>query len=363
MTQVLAATIAVYIGTSPGKGQTPGIYLSQFNPATGELSKPALVAKAKRPSFLAAHPTAPFLYACDETDGTAGHKSGGVIGFRVDPASFALTEINGAMSAGLGPCFVEVAPSGRTLLTANYGNGAVASLPIDPATGKLSEAVGKDQHQGKGPNAKRQDGPHAHCFRVDPTGKFALSADLGTDDVFVYALGDDSSLTPTNPPTIKLAPGSGPRHLAFSKDGKFLYVGTEMGNTVTAFAWDGATGRAKEIQTISTLPADFKGTSYVAEVTASPNGKFLYVSNRGHDSIACFAIDASTGQLALKSHASTLGKFPRHFALDPSGNWMIVGNQNSGDLFVFKVDQETGALTPTGAKTEVPAPTCIRFWR
>jgi 6-phosphogluconolactonase len=364
-TTASAGDSLVFIGTSPGSSDVGavGIYVCRMNPSTGALSEPTLAAPAKRPSFLAQHPTLRVLYACDETSDNAGKKGGGVLSFSVEPATGKLAPMNQQMSGGLGPCFVEVDPTGGTLLVANYGSGSVASLPLDAATGKISPTASVDQHEGTGPDAKRQTGPHAHSFRVDPSGKFALSPDLGTDRVMVYQLDASAGkVTANDPPSASVAPGAGPRHLAFSKDGKFAYVSNEMGNTVTAFAWDSAKGTVSEIQTISTLPEGFSGTSYVAEVTVAPNGKFLYVSNRGHDTIAVFEIDPATGKLTTRGETPTGGNFPRHFAIDPTGKFMIVGNQNSGTLVVFAIDAQTGALKATGSTVKVPGPTCVRFW-
>jgi 6-phosphogluconolactonase len=312
------------------------------------------------------HPNGKFLYACDEMVDPAGKKSGGVVAFAVDdPASGKLSKLNEESSGGVGPCFVEVDPSGKALLVANYVSGAVAVLPIDPASGKLSAPTSIDQHQGAGPNEKRQAGPHAHCFRVDPSGKFALSCDLGTDKVMIYRLDAAAGkITPNDPPFATLTPGAGPRHMAFSPDGKIFYINGEMGGIVTAFAWDSEKGTLNEIQTVPTLPADYGGAAAntTAQVLVSPNGKFFYVSNRGHDSIATFAIDSSSGKLTPRGFTPTGGKVPRNFAIAPGGKFMIVGNQNSNELIVFKMDPESGALTQTDVKVSVPSPTCVMFW-
>jgi 6-phosphogluconolactonase len=360
-----AAEIPLYIGTSGNPdADDAGIYLCRFDADTGTLSPPQFAAHVRRPSFLAAHPGGRFLYACDEMVDSAGKKSGGTMGFAVDPASGKLSPLNESSSGGAGPCFVEVDPSGRVLLVANYGSGSVAAVPIDPDTGKLAAPSTTEQHQGKSANEKRQTGPHAHCFRVDPTGKFALSCDLGTDKVMVYRLDPAAQkFTPNEPPFASTAPGAGPRHIAFAPGGKHCYINGEMGETVTAYAWDGEKGTLSEIQTISTLPSDWKGTNNTtAEVAVAPDGKFLYVSNRGHDSIAIFAIDPSSGKLAARGHAPTGGKIPRHFAIAPGGRFMVVGNQGSNELVVFKIDPSNGELAPTGTKVSVVAPTCVRFW-
>jgi 6-phosphogluconolactonase len=363
-----ADSVRVYIGTSGNPdADTAGIYLSQFDPETGALSQPVQAGQVRRPSWVTQHPSGKFLYACDEMVDAAGKKSGGVMGFAVDPATGMLTRIDEESSGGGGPCFVEVDPSGRTLLAANYGSGSLASLPIDPATGKMSAPASTHQLQGTGPNQKRQAGPHAHCFRVDPSGKFAVGCDLGTDKVMIYRLDAAAgTVTPNDPPFGSMAGGAGPRHIAFSPDGKIFYVNGEMGQNVTAFAWDADKGALREIQTVETLPADYPAAARDANTTAqilvSPNGKFLYVSNRGHDSIAAFAIDPATGKLTPRGFTPTGGKVPRNFAIDPSGKFMIVGNQASNELVVFKIDPESGGLTKTDVKVSVVSPTCVHFW-
>ena len=360
------AQVSVYIGTSGNPdAQTAGIYLTRFDTESGALTPPELVAHVRRPSFLAAHPNGKLLYACDEMVDSAGKKSGGVIAFAVGPAGGGgkLSPLNEQSSGGGGPCFVEVDPSGRALLVANYGTGSVALLPVDPATGKLSPPTTVEQHAGTGPNEKRQTGPHAHCFRVDPTGHFALACDLGTDKAMVYRLDAAAGkFTPNDPPFAATDPGAGPRHIAFAPDGKFCYVNGEMGQTVTAYAWDGGKGMLRDVQTVATLPDDYKEpNNTTAEITVAPGGRFLYVSNRGHDSIATFAIDPPSGKLTPRGHTPTGGRIPRHFAIDPTGKFVIVGNQGSNELVVFRRDGESGALTRTDVRVSVVAPTCVRF--
>jgi 6-phosphogluconolactonase len=363
-----AGSIPVYIGTAGNPdADTAGIYLCQFNTETGALTAPKLAGHVRRPSWITPHPNGKFLYACDEMVDSGGKKSGGAIGFAVDPSTMGLMKINEESSAGGGPCFVEVDPSGRTLLIANYGTGSVAALPVDPSTGKLSAPASSDQHQGAGPNPKRQAGPHAHCFRVDPSGKFALSCDLGTDKVMIYRLDAvNAKITPNDPPFGAMTPGAGPRHIAFSPDGKIAYINGEMGGIVTAFAWDADKGTLTEIQTAPTLPSGYpdeaRAANTTAQVLVSPNGKFFYVSNRGQDSIAVFAIDPTSGKLTPRGSTQSGGKVPRNFSIAPDGKFLIVGNQNSNELVVFKMDPDTGALAQTDVKVGVPSPTCVLFW-
>ena len=358
-----------YLGTSADpKNPAAGIYACQLDEATGALSEPQLAVHTRRPSFLALSPDEKFIVACNEIDDMHGKRQGGVSSFAIGAADVAkLTLVNEQPSGGTGPCFVEIDPTGRCVLTANYASGSVAVLPIDPATGKLSPPSAKDQHAGTGPDKSRQDGPHAHSMRVAPAGAgaatpFTLACDLGVDKVFVYKLdAARGTLTPNDPSFVSTVPGGGPRHTAFSHDGRFVYVVNEMGNSVSVFAWDATRGVLTPVQTITTLPEGFHGTTKAAEVAVHPNRKFLYASNRGFDSIACFTIDESTGRLTSGPIVPTGGSFPRHFAVDPSGKWMVVAHQNSNDVVTFRIEQRTGGLAPTGAKVEAPAPTCVRF--
>jgi 6-phosphogluconolactonase len=250
---------------------------------------------------------------------------------------------------------------GKNLLVANYGGGSVAVLPIT-ADGKLAEATSFVQHKGSSADQARQSAPHGHSINLDAAGRFAFAADLGLDQVLVYQFDPSKGeLKPHDPPFASVKPGSGPRHFAFHPSGQFAYVINELANTVTAFRYDPQQGVLKEVQTISTLPEDFKGKSYTAEVVVHPRGKFLYGSNRGHDSIAIFAIDAASGRLTPQGHEPTQGKTPRNFNIDPSGAFLLAANQNSGTIVVFRIDPATGKLKPTSQSVEVPAPVCIKF--
>jgi 6-phosphogluconolactonase len=349
-----------FIGTTGGKPpmQSKGIYVCRFDADRGKFSAVELGAEAKAPSFLAIDPSGKFLYSTREASGGMGTAA-----FSIDRASGKLSRINEQPSGGTGACFVGTDATGKVLLVANYGSGHVASLPI-AEDGTLQPPASVVQDQGKGPNEKRQEGPHAHSFYADPSNRFALACDLGTDNVLVFKLdAATAKLTANDPPLAKVPAGSGPRHLAFHPNAKFAYVINELSNTVTAFAWDAERGTLREIQNITTLPADYKETSYCAEVRVHPSGKFLYGSNRGHDSIAIFAIDAASGKLEPRGFVSTGGKWPRNFEIDPTGKWLIAANEHSDDLVVFKIDQTSGQLTPTGERAPVPSPSCVRFLR
>lgn len=351
-----------YVGTytSPTTG-SKGIYLLEFDSRSGTLRSAGLAAEVASPSFLAVHPDRRFLYAVGELHEFQGRKSGAVSAFAIDAASGKLTLLNQQPSGGQGPCHVTIEPGGRYVLAANYTSGTVASLPVN-VDGRLAPPVSTAQHKGSGPNTKRQETPHAHSINLDRAGRFAFAADLGADRVFVYRFkAADGSLSPADPPWASLAPGSGPRHFAFTPDGRHAYVINELTSTVTAFSYDAERGSLKELQTVSTLPAGFSSPSFTAEVQVHPSGRFLYGSNRGHDSIAVFAIDRETGRLTALGHEPTRGQVPRNFCIDPTGMWLLAANQKSNNIFVFRIDQQTGLLTVTGDGVEVPSPVCLRL--
>ena len=352
----------VYFGTYTGE-KSKGIYLSTLDLATGKLSAPELAAELVSPSFLAIHPSGKYMYAVGEIADFQGKKAGAVSALAVDPASGKLKLVNQQPSGGGGPCHVSVDPSGKCVLAANYGGGSVCSFPIGD-DGSLKEGGSVIQHKGSSVNPQRQKEPHAHSINVDKDGHYAFAADLGLDQVLVYKLNAAHGTLEVDDhvPPAKVAAGSGPRHFAFHPSGKFAYVINELANTVVAFEYNPHHGLLTEIQSIGTLPREFSGTSYTAEVVVHPSGKFLYGSNRGHNSIAVFAIDEKTGKLTATSHQAEGIKTPRNFAVDPTGKWLLVGNQDAAGVIVFGIDQETGALKPTGSKIEVDKPVCIRFW-
>ncbi len=269
--------------------------------------------------------------------------------------------MNQQASGGSGPCHVVVDVTGKCLLVANYGSGSIAALPIH-ADGSLGEATTTIQHTGSGTNPARQAGPHAHFILPSPDNRFTLDCDLGLDKIFINHLDATAAkLTPGDPPFATVAPGSGPRHLTFSPDGKFIYVINEMGGTITVFSYAATNAAMTEVQTISTLPKDFATNSTAAEIVLHPNGKFLYGSNRGHDSIAIFVVDQKTGRLTFVEHQSTQGRTPRHVAIDPAGRWLLAENQASDSVVVFAIDAETGRLKPTGQTVSVGSPVCAVF--
>jgi 6-phosphogluconolactonase len=295
----------------------------------------------------------------------AGRKTGSVSGYAVIPETGKLKPLNSQPSGGPGPCHVTVDKEGKNLLVANYSGGSVAVLPIAD-DGSLKEPSCVIQHKGTGPNKSRQEGPHAHSINLDPAGRFAFAADLGLDKLLIYRFdAAKGTLTPSDPPFASVAPGAGPRHLAFHPNGRFAYVINEMGMTVTAFAYDAERGALKELQTVPTLPAGRETTpaDSTAEVAVHPSGKFLFGSNRGHNSIAIFSVDAETGKLTPAGHESTQGKTPRNFGIDPTGAFLLAANQDTSNVVVFRIDLKTGLLSPTGSSVQVPLPVCVKFVR
>jgi len=353
LSAVSAETIDFYIGTYTKPGGSKGIQRGSLDLATGALKLEGLAAEAKNPSFLAVHPNGKFLYAAVEG-------GGGAVGAFAIEKDGALRHLNDDSTKGAGNCHVFVDASGKNVLAANYGGGSIASLPIR-ADGSVGPATGFVQHTGQSVNPKRQSAPHAHSIYAN--GDFVYACDLGTDDVFVYRFdATKGTLVPNSPPSGKVPPGSGPRHLAFHPKGGFAYVNNEMTSAVTAFAHDAKKGTLTALQTLSTLPdsaADAAKNS-TAEIFCHPSGRFLYVSNRGHDSIAVFAIGAD-GKLTSVQHAPAKVKTPRGFALSPDGNWLVAAGQASDSLASHRIDPATGKLTPAAEVAGVGAPVCVVF--
>lgn len=354
-----AESFRVYFGTYTGK-DSQGIYVATFDSESGKLGEPQLAGELVNPSFVAIHPSKKFLYAVGEIADFQGKKTGGVSAFAIDAATGKLTLLNQQSSEGTGPCHVVVDKTGKTVLVANYGGGSCASLPI-AADGKLAKAASMIQHKGSSVDKGRQEAPHAHSINLDAANKYAFCADLGLDKILIYKFDPaTSTLTPNDPPAGVVAPGSGPRHFAFHPSGKFAYVCNEMTSTITAFAYNPETGALTELHTLSTIPQPTPGNS-TAEIVVHPSGKFVYVSNRGHDSLAMYAIDPATGKLTSLGNAPTGGKTPRNFNIDPTGKWVLAANQSSSTVVVHAIDQATGKLTPTGQSIAVGAPVCVRF--
>ena len=352
--------LLVYVGTYTG-AKSKGIYRFHLDLATGKASPVELAAETSNPSFLAIRPDHRALYAVSEIANFGGGKSGAVSAFALDPQTGGLSFLNQKSSHGGGPCYVVVDRAGKNVLVANYGGGSVAVLPIQ-SDGRLGEATAAIQHQGSGSNPQRQEAPHAHSINLDPANQYAFAADLGLDKILVYRFDPGKGTLNANAtPFATVAPGSGPRHFAFHPNGRTAYVINEMSCTVTAFTYDAGDGVLKAVQTLSTLPGGEVKEGYsTAEVQVHPSGKFLYGSNRGHHSIAIFAID-DAGRLTAAGHQPTGGKTPRNFAIDPTGAYLLAANQDSDTIVLFRIDLESGALKPTGEVVQVPMPVCVRF--
>jgi 6-phosphogluconolactonase len=348
-----------YIGTYTGE-KSKGIYRFEFDAATGKLTGQELVAETPNPTFLAIHPNKRFLYAVNEIDKFKEKKSGALSAFAINAKTGGLTLLNQQPTVGDGPCHLVLDKDGKNVLAANYGGGSTCVVPIG-ADGKLGEGTDFVQHKGSSVNKQRQEAPHAHCVDLDSANRFAFVCDLGLDKVLIFKFDPSKGkLTPNDPPSESLKGGAGPRHIAFHPNGKFAFVNNELDSTVTAMSYDAAHGTLKSLQTLSTLPKEFPGNS-TAEAEVHPSGKFVYVSNRGHNSIAIFKVDPETGKLTAAGHQTKGIKIPRNFAIDPTGAFMIVANQDGNSLVVFRIDDKTGELTPTGTEVDVPVPVCVRF--
>lgn len=356
--QAAEGDLLVYIGTYT-EGKSKGIYVSRLS-ADGSATEPKLAGEAKNPSFLAVHPNHRFLYAVNEIDTFDDGHTGGVTAFSIAPDG-ALSFLNQVSSGGAAPCFLTVDRSGGSVLVANYSGGNAEVIHIEE-NGRLGKRTDFIQHKGSGTVLPRQQTALAHCSVLDPANKFVAIADLGLDKVMVYKFDPEAgTLTPNNPPSASLKPGSGPRHIAFSSDAKHAYVINEMNSTLTAFSYDAANGVLKELQTLSTLPPDFKGENSTAELAIHPSGRFLYGSNRGHNSIAVYNIDRMKGTLTWIQDEPTQGKIPRGFAIEPSGHFLLAANQNSDNIAILRIDPTTGQLSSTGKTINAPAPVDIKF--
>lgn len=349
--------LLAYIGTYT-TGKSEGIYIYSMD-ASGTLHPEGKATGIDNPTFLAIHPTRRYLYAVSEVRDYRGRHSGAVAAYAIDQRTGALSELNRQPSQGVGPCHVNVDATGRCVIVANYESGSIAAFPVQ-SDGRLGEASEAIQHQGSSITPRRQAGPHAHSTTLTPDNRYALVADLGMDKVMMYQL-DAAKGKLSLHLEVKTAPGAGPRHMEFHPNGKFLYLINEIGSTMTAYHYDASSGKLTEIQTLTTLPEGFSGTNSTADVHVHPSGKFLYGSNRGHDSIVIYRIDQATGRLTLVGHQSTQGKKPRNFAIDPSGTFLYAENQDSSTIVAFRIDQSTGKLQPTGEVYDVPNPVCMKF--
>jgi 6-phosphogluconolactonase len=352
----------MYVGTYTAEGSTSkGIYGYRFSPGNAQVTPVGLAAQATNPSFLAVHPSHRFLYAVNETGNYKGQKSGAVSAFAIDRATGKLTLLNEVPSGGADPCYITVDKTGKFVLVANYTGGSVSVFPI-LQDGRLGDASAFVQHTGKGSNPKRQEGPHAHSIDLSPDNRFAIVDDLGLDETLVYKFDSaKGSLVPDEPAFAKADAGAGPRHFAFHPHRNFGYVIDEMGSMVSVFSFDAAGGVLRPLQTISTIPKNFAGQNDDAEIQVHSSGKFLYASNRGHDSIAVFAIDQSKGTLTLIEYVPTKGQSPRNFEIDPTGTLLFAANEKSDNIVIFRINAQTGRLTATDKVLDISQPVCVKF--
>jgi 6-phosphogluconolactonase len=352
--------LLLYVGTYTS-GKSEGIYLYRLNLSSGELKHVGTTPGVKDPSYLAIAPNRRYLYAVNELEEFNGKKSGALSAFAIDQRTGGLRLLNQQPSLGGAPCYVTVDRTGRFALVANYFGGNVAVLPIR-RDGSLGEATDLKQDEGSSINVDRQQAPHAHCIVLDPTNRFAYACDLGTDKIMSFRFDRQrGKLIPNEKPWVAIKPGAGPRHLTFHPSGKYAYLTNEMHLTVSTFAVDRIRGNLTEMQTLPTLPREPTAADSGADIHVSPDGRFLYCSNRGHDSIAAFKVDGRSGKLTFVAHESTGGKTPRNFAIDPTGKFLLAANQNSDSIVTFRRDMKTGLLSTTGHVAEVPSPVCLKF--
>ncbi|MBD3184358.1 beta-propeller fold lactonase family protein [Candidatus Poribacteria bacterium] len=349
----------VYVGTYT-QGDSEGIYIYHLDMDSGDLNLVGVAKDIVNPSFLAIEPEKRYLYAVNEVGNFNNKPTGAVSAFAIDRETGKLTFLNHQSSEGSGPCYISIDSTGRFALIANYGSGSVAILPIE-SDGKLAEASDMIQHEGSSVNSSRQEGPHAHSITPDSGNKYAFAPDLGLDKIIIYNLDlENGKLVPNKHPWAEVKAGSGPRHFVFHPNNKYAYVINELNSTMIAFEYDEVQGKLNEIQTISTIPDDYNETNYCADIHVHPSGKFVYGSNRGHDTIVIFFVDEDTGKLTLIGYESTKGNFPRGFALDPTGEFLLAANQNTDNIVTYRIHQETGNIEPTGCNINVSKPVCIK---
>jgi len=351
----------VYFGSGTTQAQE-GIFTCMLDPETGRLSKPLLAAEAVRPGFVAIDPSGTHLYSIGKPGGYTGPRGGSVCAFRIDPATGTLDFLKMQSSQGTGPCYLEIDPTGRNILVAHYRGGNCFALPL--AKDGLPRPVSSfHQHTGSSVNPKRQSAPHPHAIVLDAAGRFAFVPDLGLDQIKIYRFDPATGkLVPNQPSFVAVPPGSGPRHFLFHPNGKFAYASLEMASEAIAFRYDAAPGTLEPFQTLSTLPDGFSAMNTTAGIGIAPDGRFLYISNRGHNSIAVFAIDPATGKLSRIENASTGTLMPHAMGMDPSGRVLIATDKNSGETGVFKIDRKTGRLAHTDT-LNVPKAGNIAFLR
>ena len=347
----------VYFGTG-----AEHIYVSSFDAETGSLGVPREAAQVGRPGFLALHPNGEILYAVAREGNQGSGFRGEAVAFAIDLETGGLIELNRASTAGRGAAHVAVNTEATVIAAVNYGDGNTVTVALEP-DGRLGEPVADMPHSGSSVHPTRQGEPHPHSANFTPDGLFVIVPDLGTDELVKYAVNSQSAeLEPTPDPQVLMEPGSGPRHMTFHSNGRWGYVINELASTVAVMHYEAQTGELESVQTISTLPKEYDGpANSTAEVLVHPNGRFLYGSNRGSNTIAVFSISPENGQLELVERVPTGGDWPRNFRLSPDGRFLLAANQRSDSVHVFSVDTETGRISPTGASVAVPNPMCVRF--
>lgn len=356
----------VYVGTYTMKmghvdGKADGILVYKLNKETGELTFSSKIDDIVNPAFLDIDPQNRFLYAANEIGDFDGTNGGGLSAFAINPATGSLRLLNQQPTNGAYPCHVNIDKTGKYVYAANYGGGSITVFPIqkDGSVGPASDLV---KHEGSSVNKSRQEAPHAHSLMIDAANQVAYAADLGIDKVMMYRLDlENGTLKPNSQPYLEVAAGAGPRHSDFHPNGKYFYVINELNNTISVFAANEKSAELGEIQTITTLPSDFEGGNSTADIHVHPSGKFLYGSNRGHNSIAVFSIDETSGKLSPVEHESTQGDTPRNFTIDPSGKFLLAANQDTDTVVSFWIHQETGELISTGHMAEIPTPVCLKI--
>ena len=356
----MAADYLVYVGTYT-KRDSEGLYVYRMDGPTGKLEFSSKSIGIEEPSFLALSPDNRFLYVVSEVEEIGGQATGAVIAYAISSETGELSYLNRQLTGGTIPCHLQVSKNGRYLVLANYGSGSVASFPVEE-DGRLGEAISFIQHEGSSVNPERQEGPHAHSINLDEANRFAFVPDLGADRVMFYRFDAETGvLEPNDPPSVEAEPGAGPRHFDFHPDGRHAYVINELDSTITAYDYDADRGTLSPIHTVSTLPEGYEGSTTCADVHVSADGRFVYGSNRGHDSIARFSVDQETGRLTPTGHTATQGQTPRNFGIDPSGELLLAANQDSDTIVTFRIDPASGDLMPTGHVAEVPMPVCLKF--
>lgn len=337
--------------------QSKGIYVYRMDPTSGELTFEWEVKGVLNPSFLDLHPHRNFLYAVNEVGTFAGEEGGGVSAFSIDPGTGELSFLNAYSSRGKDPCYISIEQTGRFALVANYSSGVVSMFPVQP-DGRLGPATDLVQHAGSSVDPERQAEPHAHCIRPDPTNHFAIATDLGADKLLIYRMDLENGKLNKHA-EVKVQPGAGPRHLIFHPNAQYMYVLNELNATLSMYRYHAGTGSLEELQCITTLPEGYTGKNLCADLHIS--GKYLYASNRGHDSIAWYLIDEDTGRLSYQNRISSGGHEPRGFVIDPSGNFLLAAHEKSDNIVVFRIDPSTGDLSRTGHEAKLSKPVCVRF--